>query len=104
MRAAIVFAVALLVAGCLPIVQPDTYQQRLAYAAGSVSASRATCADHYLRGSMTKANAEKCLTLTDQAFATIEAARATPGGETQLQTALAILLQVEALLQSQEKR
>jgi len=103
MRAIVVFAVTLILAGCMTLVQPDTYQQRLAYAAGSVSASRATCADHYLRGSMTKVNAEKCLMLTDQAFAMIETARATPGGETQLQAALAILLQVEALLQAQEK-
>lgn len=97
--------VALVLAGCTSLLTPDTYQQRLAYAASSVTASRATCADHFLRGAMSRANAEKCLTLTDQATKMIDTARLQPtGSEAELAAALAVLTQVEALLKDQEKR
>lgn len=101
-RILMVCIIGLVMAGCLPVVQPDTYQQRLAYAAGSISAARASCADHYLRSSMTRENAEKCLVLTDQAMELIQAARLSTGTESQLTAALAILVQVENLTRAKE--
>lgn len=96
-----ILLVAFTLAACTTFVKPQSFEQQLAYAYGSVISTRATCADYFLRQTIDRAKAENCLKVTDQARASLDAARTTLNGDmaqSQLQVALTLLLQLEASL------
>lgn len=97
--------VVLVMTACSTIATPQTLDQRLAYAYGSVTATRYTCADAVQRQRVDKAAAQQCLLLTDHARKTVDAARTLviagqPGdAQAQLTLALDILASVERMMQ-----
>lgn len=103
---AIILALAILVAGCSTLVAPKSFDQRLAYAYGSVNATLYSCANLYERGRLTQAQGERCLELTDQAAAAISIARGTTDPATAegfLQVAIGLLTQIETMLMEAQR-
>ena len=105
-----VIAVALLVlSACSTIATPQTLDQRLAYAYGSVTATRYSCADAVQRQRIDKTAATQCLMLTDHARRTVDAARLLvvsgdlEGAQAQIELATGLLLEVERMLKAQVK-
>lgn len=99
-RAAIL-ALAILVAGCANLAAPASFDQRLAYAYGSVTATLHTCAQLFERQRITHAQGQRCLDLTDQAAAALNLAQGAtdqPTAQGFLQVALALLAQLETML------
>lgn len=73
-----------LISACasLGITQPQSTDQRLAYAFGQVTAMRSAAADALAAGSITAGDAEKVLRLTDDAKVFLDGARtALAGGD-----------------------
>jgi hypothetical protein len=98
---AIILALAILVAGCSTLTAPQSFDQRVAYAYGSVTATLHTCASLYERRRITTEQGQKCLTLTDQAAAALALAQGTEDAQTAqgfLAVALGFLTQLETML------
>lgn len=103
------FLALLVLTGCATIATPQSFDQRLAYAAGTTTATRWSCADAYQRQRIDQPAAAQCLALTDHAMRTISAARLLSGAgdagsaQAQLDLALGLLLEVERMLKAQVK-
>lgn len=98
---AIILALAILVAGCSTLTTPQTFDQRIAYAYGSVTATLHTCKQLYERARLTHEQGSKCLALTDQASTALALAQGTDDPQTAqgfLQVALGFLTQLETML------
>lgn len=98
---AIILALAILVAGCSTLATPQTFNQRIAYAYGSVTATLHTCKQLYERNRLTHEQGSKCLALTDQAATALALAQGTEDAQTAagfLQVALGFLTQLETML------
>jgi hypothetical protein len=91
-------------ASCASIESPKSINERLAYAYGSVAASRNTAASMLERGRITKAEGKQAQTLADQARTSLDLARAmlakgdTQGAQNNLQLALDVLIGLETFL------
>lgn len=99
-RAAIL-ALAILVAGCSTLATPQTFDQKIAYAYGSVTATLHTCRQLFERDRLTHEQGSRCLALTDQAAAALALAQGTDDPQTAhgfLQVALGMLTQLETML------
>lgn len=98
-----------MVTGCATVAAPQTLDQRLAYAYGSVTATRYSCADAVQRERIDKTAATQCLMLTDHARRTVDAARLLvvsgdpASAQAQLELATGLLLEVEKMLKAQVK-
>lgn len=98
---AIILALAILVAGCSTLATPQTFDQRIAYAYGSVTATLHTCKQLYERSRLTHEQGSKCLALTDQAATALALAQGTEDAQTAqgfLAVALGFLTQLETML------
>ena len=103
---AIILALAILVAGCQSLATPQTFDQRIAYAYGSVTATLHTCRQLYERDRLTHEQGSKCLALTDQASTALALAQGTSDPQTAggfLQVAIGMLTQLEVMLQEAQK-
>ena len=98
---AIILALAILVAGCSTLATPQTFDQRIAYAYGTVTATLHTCKQLYERARLTHEQGSKCLALTDQAATALALAQGTEDAQTAqgfLAVALGFLTQLETML------
>lgn len=77
----VLLALFVFVAGCTPmgLVTPVSPSQKLAYAYGNVSAVRASAAQALTAKSISLTDAQKVLTVTDAARASLDAGRAALG-------------------------
>ena len=99
-RAALL-ALAILVAGCTSLAPPQSFDQRIAYAYGSVTATLHTCKQLYERNRLTHEQGSRCLALTDQAATALALAQGTEDAQTAqgfLAVALGFLTQLETML------
>lgn len=102
----IILAIAIFVAGCASLATPQSFDQRLAYAYGSVTATVTSCHQLYQRARITREQGQRCLDLTDQAVAAIEIARGTTepqAAENWLQLATQLLAQLETMLREAQQ-
>jgi hypothetical protein len=91
----------LLLSACASLTAPQTFEQRLAYGYGSVTAVRQTAADLLVRDRITVAQAEYVQEKADQARQYLDLAKGAPDpGKAQdnLQLALTILTALESTL------
>ena len=98
---AIILALAILVAGCSTLATPQTFDQRIAYAYGTVTATLHTCKQLYERNRLSHEQGSKCLALTDQAATALALAQGTEDAQTAqgfLAVALGFLTQLETML------
>lgn len=101
----------LFIAACstVGVTEPTSFDQRLAYAASQVTATRQVAADLYERGQISKADAQEILKATDQAWLMIQASRGfnAEGDQAKAETALRIatemLTMIEAYLKGDNK-
>ena len=103
---AIILALAILVAGCSTLATPQTFDQRIAYAYGTVTATLHTCKQLYERARLTHEQGSKCLALTDQAATALALAQGTEDAQTAqgfLAVALGFLTQLETMLAEAQK-
>ena len=103
---AILLALAILVAGCSTLTTPQTFDQRIAYAYGTVTATLHTCKQLYERARLTHEQGSKCLALTDQAATALALAQGTEDAQTAqgfLAVALGFLTQLETMLAEAQK-
>ena len=104
-----VIVIVLMMTACATITAPQSLDQRLAYAYGSVTATRYSCADAVQRQRIDKTAATQCLMLTDRARRTVDAARLLvvsgdlESAQAQLELATGLLLEVEKMLKAQVK-
>ena len=93
--------IVLLLAACASITAPQTFEQRLAYGYGSVTAVRQTATDLLVRDRITVAQAEYVQEKANQARTYLDLAQGSPDpGQAQdnLQLALTILIAIESTL------
>jgi hypothetical protein len=105
-RAAIL-ALAILVAGCANLAAPQSFEQRIAYAHGTVTATLQSCEQLYRRGRISAEQGRHCLALTDRAAAALEIARGSTepqSAEHWLQLATQLLAQLETMLAEAQQR
>lgn len=98
---AVILALAILVAGCSTLATPQSFDQRIAYAYGTVTATLHTCKQLYERNRLTHEQGSKCLALTDQASTALALAQGTDDPQTAagfLAVALGFLTQLETML------
>jgi len=103
---AIILALAILVAGCTSLTPPQSFDQRIAYAYGTVTATLHTCKQLYERNRLSHEQGSKCLALTDQASTALALAQGTEDPQTAagfLQVALGFLTQLETMLAEAQK-
>ena len=103
---AIILALAILVAGCSTLATPQTFDQRIAYAYGTVTATLHTCKQLYERNRLSHEQGSKCLALTDQAATALALAQGTEDAQTAqgfLAVALGFLTQLETMLQEAQR-
>ena len=103
---AIILALAILVAGCSTLATPQTFDQRIAYAYGTVTATLHTCKQLYERNRLSHEQGSKCLALTDQAATALALAQGTEDAQTAqgfLAVALGFLTQLETMLAEAQK-
>jgi len=103
---AIILALAILVAGCSTLTTPQTFDQRIAYAYGTVTATLHTCKQLYERARLTHEQGSKCLALTDQASTALALAQGTDDAQTAqgfLAVALGFLTQLETMLSEAQR-
>lgn len=101
----------LFIAACstVGVTEPTSFDQRLAYAASQVTATRQVAADLYERGQISKADAQEILKATDQAWLLVQASRGFNAegdhtrAETALRTATEILTVIETYLKGIDK-
>jgi hypothetical protein len=105
----VAFLAALLLAACVSMEAPKSFNERLAYGYAGVSASRATAAAMLDRGRISVAEAREAQALADQSRTALDLARGTYSSgdiktaEGQLQLALTVLTSLEGYLKSKEQ-
>lgn len=110
MKRAYAYLALLLLAACVSMEAPKTFNDRLAYGYASVAASRNTAAAMLERGRISKSQAVQVQALADQARTGLDLARGTQAkGDTQtaqgqLELALSVLTRLEAYLNAQEAK
>ena len=110
MKRAYAYLAILLLAACVAMEAPKSFNDKLAYGYASVAASRNTAASLLERGRITKAQAVQVQALADQARTGLDLARGTAAkgdaktADGQLELALSVLTRLEAYLQAQEKK
>ena len=104
-----VIVIVLMMTAWATITAPQSLDQRLAYAYGSVTATRYSCADAVQRQRIDKTAATQCLMLTDHARRTVDAARLLvvsgdlESAQAQIELVTGLLLEVERMLKAQVK-
>lgn len=90
--------------GCATLAKPETFEQKLAYAYGSVTAVRQTATDLLKRDRITVEQARYVQEKADEARGYLDLARTSDPAEAQdkLQTAITILTALEASLKQNE--
>lgn len=103
----VIMVVIVMLTSCATVAAPQTLDQRLAYAYGSVTATRYSCADAVQRERIDKTAGTQCLLLTDHARRTVDAARMLMiagdpnSAQAQIELATGLLLEVEKMLKAQ---
>ena len=98
----------MLLAACVALEAPKSFNDRLAYGYASVAASAETAASMVERGRLTKEQGKQALSLVDQATAALDLSRAASGrgdigtAEGQLSLALTVLTRLEAYLKENQ--
>lgn len=100
--ALLVFAFALTLSACQTMTTPQTVREAGLQAYGSIAVVRSSAADLLLRDQLSKAQATAVLKKTDEVQTLVDAAMSTGDGS-KLQSATAILLQIEAELKARQK-
>jgi hypothetical protein len=107
---AIFLSASLVACAQLGIVAPQSFEQRLAYTYGSVTAVRTSAAQALQAGTISKADAQKVLDLSDQARGLLDSSRmASKGGDMtnavgQLNLANAVLLELQKYLNARAEK
>jgi hypothetical protein len=109
---AILFILAVIAAsmipGCVSLEAPKSFNERLAYAYGGVSASRATAGALLERGRISVDEARNAQALADQSRTALDLARGAAGrgdmttADGQLQLALTVLTSLEKFLKEKQ--
>jgi hypothetical protein len=108
MRTLVLVLSTLLLAACVSLEAPKSFNERLAYGYASVSASRATATAMLERGRISVEEARNAQALADQSRAALDIARGTYGSgdvstaEGQLQLALTVLTSLETFLKEKQ--
>lgn len=98
----------LLLAACVAMEAPRSFNERLAYGYASVAASADTAASMVERGRLTKEQGKQALSLVDQATAALDLSRAAYSkgdistAQGQLDLALTVLTRLEAFLKENQ--
>ena len=98
----------LLLAACVAMEAPKTFNERLAYGYASVAAAADTASSMVERGRLTKEQGRQALSLVDQARTALDASGAFYAkgdigtAQGQLELALSVLVQLESYLKAQE--
>lgn len=93
----------------LGIVQPKSFDQQLAYSLGTVSAARVSAAQALDAKTISKADAEEVLKITDQARSLLDSARAASKvgdiqtAQAKLALATSVLTEVQKYLNARAK-
>ncbi len=97
LKALVFLASLILVTACAGLAKPETFDQRLAYAYGSLAAVRQTAADLVVATRITPQDGQKVLEETDAVRVVLDASRSAYAGK-DLSTAEAKLVAAQSLL------